>query len=99
MDWELQVISAATLIAIVCGGVTMGVYLAFVTKCGFVPSLVTLIVVGWSFIIPLSITQIATTGEMNVGRMFERMFLWGLFALHARLGTKLVGHWRATRTE
>lgn len=92
---ELQVIDISTIIAVVVGGITMGVYLAYATNCGYTPSLVTLIVLGWSFLIPLSIAQITHAGDVDVGRMTERLALWALFALHARVGARMMGHFRA----
>lgn len=88
---EFHVISIATIIAVIIGGLGMGAYLACATKCGYLPSLVTLLVLGWSFLLPLSLTQIITTDGVDLGRMLERMALWALFAIHARVGARM---WR-----
>lgn len=91
--FDLQVISVATIIAIVAGGIGMGVYLGLCCV-GRDPNVITLVVMGWSFIVPLSVTQMATTGEVTVGRMLERMAMWALFALHAKVGYKLYRRWK-----
>jgi hypothetical protein len=86
------IINVATVIAVVVGGLTMGIYLAMATKCGYTPSLTTLIVLGWSFLIPLGITQIfITNGDIGVDsqRVVERLALWALFSIHARYGAHL----------
>lgn len=96
---DLTIINAASIIAVIAGGIGMGVYLAYATKCGFVPSLVTLIVIGWSFLVPLGVTQVLTDADagVDIQRVVERMALWFLFALHARIGTRLIGHFRGVR--
>lgn len=95
---DFAIINVATIIAVVAGGISMGVYLAYATKCGFVPSLTTLIVLGWSFLVPLGVTQVFTAeGGVDLQRVAERMALWALFALHARIGVRLVGHYRGIR--
>lgn len=96
---ELTVIHVETLIAVVAAGIGMGVYLAYATKCGYTPSLVTLIVLGWSFLVPLGVTQVLTDPESGVSlqRVIERMILWGLFSIHARIGVRLLGHFKGCR--
>lgn len=91
---DLQVINVASLLAVVIGGIGMGVYLAYATRCGYTPSLITLIVLGWSFLLPLGLEQSLFEGEITVGRMLERMALWALFAVHARLGVRLFSRYR-----
>jgi hypothetical protein len=93
--YELQVINIATLIAVVAGGIGMGVYLACATKCGYMPSLVTLIVLGWSFLLPLSLSQMAE-GDVNFGRLVERLALWALFSVHARIGGRIYARWKGS---
>lgn len=94
---ELQIINVASIIAVVIGGIGMGVYLAYATRCGYTPSLVTLIVLGWSFLVPLGIEQAFFEGDINPGRVAERMVLWALFSIHARLGTRLFSRYRTCR--
>lgn len=95
---DLTIINIASVIAVVAGGVTMGVYLAYATKCGYTPSLITLIVLGWSYLIPLGVTQVWTNEEgVDTQRVIERLILWALFALHARIGVRLMGHFRCSR--
>jgi hypothetical protein len=93
------IINVATIIAVVAGGITMGVYLACATQCGYTPSLMTLIVLGWSFLVPLGVTQVLVDADLGVDiqRVVERMALWALFAVHARIGTRLYGKWLVGR--
>ena len=90
------IINVATIIAVVIGGITMGVYLACATQCGYTPSLTTLIVLGWSFLVPLGITQVIIDLDIGVDiqRVLERMALWALFAIHARFGSHLYAQWK-----
>lgn len=92
----LQVISLGTVIAIVIGGFGMGIYLGLCC-IGRSPNPITLIVMGWSFIVPLSVTQMAEGGEVTVGRMLERMALWALFSLHAKVGYNIYQRIRERR--
>lgn len=102
MEDTFLIINAATVIAVVAGGVGMGVYLACATKCGYTPTLPTLIVLGWSFLIPLGVTQVILSSPdigVSVQRVVERLALWALFAIHARFGSRLYYQWQRRKLE
>lgn len=95
---DFDIINIATIIAVIFGGFSMGVYLSYAADSCRVPSLVTLVVMGWSFLIPLGITQVFLDEDgVDVQRVAERMALWFLFSIHARVGARYTCRVRLNR--
>jgi hypothetical protein len=102
MEDTFLIINVATVIAVIAGGIGMGIYLACATKCGYTPTITTLLVLGWSFLIPLGVTQVILDipdAGVSVQRVAERLVLWALFSIHARFGSNLYYHWRHRKIE
>lgn len=77
---HLHIIGIENLIAILIGGIGMGVYFAYSERIA--PNIISLIVLGWSFIAPLGLTQALSlsTPDVDVDRVIERMAMWALFS-------------------
>lgn len=96
--FELQIITLATVLAVALGGLSMGVYIAVANKFrSCTPSPVSLLVLGWSFLLPLGLTQMLTTGEVEPQRVIERMVLWAIFSFSASVASRFSKEWYWTR--
>lgn len=94
---DLQVVTVTTLLAVMLGGLSMGVYIAVANKFrACTPSPVSLLVLGWSFLLPLGVVQ-AFESSVDLSRVAERMFLWAIFAFSASIASRFSKEWYWSR--
>lgn len=81
-------LSLGMLVATVAGGVGMGVYFAVFhnfepPRCTFRSQLITLLTIGYSFLVPLSLETALFENAMMGGRWHAVYILWAAFCLAA----------------
>lgn len=91
MFYSFEVITLGTVISVVVAGLGMALYLVLTNRDRdphSEPSLISLLVIGWSYLIALGADQ-WVEGNISPQRFAERLVLWALFAFHASVGRKM----------
>lgn len=84
LEGILTNINAVTLIAVLFGGASLGMYFAVLNKFqkskNTVAGVISFIVIGWSFYLPFAFASMATNEEADPLRFVGSMLLWVVFA-------------------